>query len=210
MRISGGIAKGRRISTKRLFSKTSRDEELRPTSSKVREAIFDIIRDRIEGACFVDLYAGTGTVGLESLSRGTSKAIFVEPNRLRARSIKETAAQFGFSGKIIVVEEKAERFLKKAAAEKKSFDIFFVDPPYFSEEIMKALFMIGEKGLLNDRGVVIAEHFFKRKLPELAGELEMIRGYRYGDTMLTIYKKKKETEKIGGSCEKNCHLSWNL
>jgi len=210
MRISGGIAKGRRISTKRLFSKTSRDEELRPTSSKVREAIFDIIRDRIEGACFVDLYAGTGTVGLESLSRGTGKAIFVEPNRLRARSIKETAARLGFSEKIIVIEEKAERFLKKAAAEKRSFDIFFVDPPYFSEEIMKALFMIGEKGLLNDSGVVIAEHFFKRKLPELAGELEMIKGYRYGDTMLTIYKKKKETEKIGGSCEKNCHLSWNL
>jgi len=75
---------------------------------------------------------------------------------------------------------------------------------------MKALFMIGEKGLLNDSGVVIAEHFFKRKLPELAGELEMIKGYRYGDTMLTIYKKKKETEKIGGSGEKNCHLSWNL
>lgn len=201
MRISGGIAKGRQLRTKKLFSRASKDEELRPTSSKVREALFDIIRDKIEGASFVDLYAGTGTVGLEALSRGAQKAIFVEPNRLRAQAIKETSVQFGFCEKIYVLEEKAEGFLKKASTEKKGFDIFFVDPPYFSEEIMKILPMIGEKGLLNDSGVVIVEHFFKRRLPELTGELKMIRSYRYGDTMLTLYRKKKETEKIGGSCE---------
>lgn len=210
MRISGGIAKGRTIRTKRLFSKASKVEELRPTSSKVREALFDIIRDRIEGASFVDLYAGTGTVGLESLSRGARNAVFVEPNRLRTKAIEETGVQFGFRDKITVVEETAEKFLKKASAEKKRFDIFFVDPPYFSEEIMKILPMIGGKELLNDRGVVIVEHFFKKKLPELTGELKMIRSYRYGDTMLTVYRKKEETEKIGGFGEKNCRLSGNL
>jgi 16S rRNA (guanine966-N2)-methyltransferase len=75
---------------------------------------------------------------------------------------------------------------------------------------MKILPMIGGKELLNDRGVVIVEHFFKKKLPELTGELKMIRSYRYGDTMLTVYRKKEETEKIGGFSEKNCHLSGNL
>jgi 16S rRNA (guanine966-N2)-methyltransferase len=193
MRISGGIAKGRTIRTKRLFSKASKAEELRPTSSKVREALFDIIRDRIEGAIFVDLYAGTGTVGLESLSRGAREAIFVEPTRLRADAIEETGVQFGFRDKITVVEGTAEGFLKKASTEKKRFDIFFVDPPYFSEEIMKILPLI-----------------FKRKLPELTGELKMIRSYRYGDTVLTVYRKKKEIEKIGGFSEKNCNLSGNL
>lgn len=201
MRISGGLVKGRRVTTKKIFSKRSKVKDMRPTSSKVREALFDIIKDRIEGASFVDLYAGTGTVGFEALSRGAHMAIFVEPNRLRAQAIKETAVQFGFCEKINVVEGKAVGFLKRASAEKKRFDIFFVDPPYFSEEIMKILPMIGEKRLLNDIGIVIVEHFFKRSLPELAGELKMIRSYRYGDTMLTLYRKMRETEKIGGSCE---------
>jgi len=209
MRISGGIAKGRKIRTKKFYAKASENENLRPTSSKVREAIFDIIRDRIEGSSFVDLYAGTGTVGLESLSRGARKTTFVEPSRLRTKAIKETAAQFGFPEKIVVFEGKAEVFLKKAWEGKKRFDIFFVDPPYFSEEIIKTLPMIGEKGLLEDNGIVIVEHFFKRKLPELVGELEMIRNYRYGDTMLTLYKKK-ETERIGGSCEKDCCISRHI
>jgi 16S rRNA (guanine966-N2)-methyltransferase len=210
MRISGGIARGRTIKTKRLFSKASKAEELRPTASKVREALFDIIRDRIERASFVDLYAGTGTVGLESLSRGARKAIFVEPNRLRAKAIEETGIQFGFRDKMTVVRGTAGGFLKKASAEKKRFDIIFVDPPYFSEEIMKILSMVGKKELLNDRGLVIVEHFFKKKLPALPGDLKVMRSYRYGDTMLTVYRKKEETEKIGGFSEKNCHLSGNL
>ncbi len=194
MRISGGLAKGRQTATKRLFSKAPKGEELRPTSSKVREAIFDILRDKIDGASFVDLYAGTGTVGLESLSRGAGKAIFVEPNKVRAKAIKETVVKFGFGEKVIVVNGKAHEFLKKANVKKEKFDIFFVDPPYGSEEIMMILPIIMEKGLLHDDGVIIVEHFFKKKLPETVNELKMIRSYRYGDTMLTIYMKKNRKE----------------
>ncbi|NCO67913.1 MAG: 16S rRNA (guanine(966)-N(2))-methyltransferase RsmD [Nitrospirae bacterium CG_4_10_14_0_8_um_filter_41_23] len=189
MRISGGIAKGRRTATKGLLSKTSDGEKLRPTSSKVREALFDIIRDRIEEASFVDLYAGTGTVGFEALSRGASRAIFVEPNDLRARTIKKNSDEFGFREKVQVVKNRAYKFLEKSYSEKEGFDIFFVDPPYHSEEIKKVLPMIGEKGLLNKSGVVIVEHFFKKKMPEITGELKIYRSYRYGDTMLTFYRK---------------------
>jgi 16S rRNA (guanine(966)-N(2))-methyltransferase RsmD len=199
MRISGGLAKGRKIRTKSLFSKKAGDKDLRPTSSKVREALFDIIRDKIWGASFVDLYAGTGTVGLESLSRGAGRAIFVEPNMLRAKAIKENAITLGLIEKTTVVEKKADEFLRKASSDKKRFDIFFVDPPYFSEEITNILPMIAEKRLLHDKGTVIVEHFHKRSLPESVGELKMIKSYRYGDAMLTIYKK--DTEQIGGSCE---------
>jgi 16S rRNA (guanine(966)-N(2))-methyltransferase RsmD len=189
MRISGGIAKGRRTATKGLLSKTSDGEKLRPTSSKVREALFDIIRDRIEGASFVDLYAGTGTVGLEALSRGASRAIFVEPNDLRISTIKKNADEFGFREKAQVVKNRAYKFLEKSSSEKENFDIFFIDPPYHSEEIGKILPLIGEKGLLNKNGVVIVEHFFKKKVPETTGELKIYRSYRYGDTMLTFYRK---------------------
>lgn len=189
MRISGGIAKGRRTATKRLLSKTSEREKLRPTSSKVREALFDILRERILDASFVDLYAGTGTVGFEALSRGASRAIFVEPNDLRAITIKKNADEFGFREKAQVVKSRAHEFLEKSSSKKENFDIFFVDPPYHSEEIKKVLPMIGEKGLLNKSGVVIVEHFFKREMLETAGELKIDRSYRYGDTMLTFYRK---------------------
>jgi len=186
MRISAGIAKGRRTATKKLLSKASKREHLRPTSSKVREALFDILRDSIREAVFVDLYAGTGTVGLEALSRGAKKAVFVEQNSLRARTIHETVRELGFEGQAEIVRGKAYDFIVQHEAET---DICFVDPPYKSNEIDTVLPLIGETGFLREQGIVIVEHFFKRKVPEKAGKLIMSRSYRYGDTMLTIYRK---------------------
>src|SRR4030042_1278489 len=139
MRISGGLIKGRRTATKRLLSKTSRGETLRPSSSKVREAIFDIIRNRIEGASFVDLYAGTGTVGLEALSRGAGYVFFVEPNELLADMIKKAFQDIGFPDKAAVLKGRADEFLLKAALRNECFDIFFIDPPYQSSEIERIL-----------------------------------------------------------------------
>jgi len=192
MKISGGLAKGRQVITKRVISKALKDRKLRPTSSKVREAIFDILRNRIVGASFVDLYAGTGTVGFEALSRGAGRAIFVEPDRSRARGIKENAIKLGFFEKAKIVQKRAHEFLRTSSRDKKSFDIFFLDPPYFSENIKVTLPIIGEKEILNKWGIVIIEHYFKNKLPEMVGELKMIRDYRYGDTMLTIYSKEEK------------------
>jgi 16S rRNA (guanine966-N2)-methyltransferase len=189
MRISGGTAKGRRTATQRLLAKTSTGERLRPTSAKVREALFNILRTEIEGSIFVDLYAGSGTVGLEALSRGAGKAVFVEPDARRLGTIRRHANEFGFHEKVLVFEGRAEEFLRKMPAGKESFDIFFVDPPYQSEEIQKILPMIEEKDLLRNDGIIIAEHFFKKKLPEAFGKLRVKRSYRYGDTMLTLYKK---------------------
>ncbi|MBE0427114.1 MAG: 16S rRNA (guanine(966)-N(2))-methyltransferase RsmD [Nitrospirae bacterium] len=190
MRISGGIVKGRRTATQKLLKKTSTIERLRPTSSKVREAIFDILRNKIEGSRFVDLYAGTGTVGFEALSRGSSRAVFVEMDKLLVEEIKKNICKFGFEEKAQVINTTAEEFLKKAFVIKEIFDIFFVDPPYYSEEIEKVLPLIGEKGLLNENGLIIVEHFFKKRVTENLDNLKIHRSYRYGDTMLTFYKRK--------------------
>jgi 16S rRNA (guanine(966)-N(2))-methyltransferase RsmD len=187
MKISAGVAKGRRTATKKLLSKASKREHLRPTSSKVREALFDILRDSIREAVFIDLYAGTGTVGLEALSRGAKRAIFVEQDSLRARTIHEIVRKLGFEGQAEVIRGKAWDFIVQHTAEQA--DICFVDPPYKSTEIDTILPLIGEKGYLGKQGIVIVEHFFKRKMPEKAGKLIINRSYRYGDTMLTIYRK---------------------
>ncbi len=167
----------------------SSGERLRPTSSKVREALFDILRDRIEQASFVDLYAGTGTVGFEALSRGAQRAVFVEPDALRSGKIRSSAAELGFHDTSRVIKNEACEFLKMAIAGQEIFDIFFLDPPYQSDEIERVLPIIGENKLLSEKGLVIVEHFSKKKVPETAGILSMAKTYKYGDTVLTLYTK---------------------
>jgi 16S rRNA (guanine(966)-N(2))-methyltransferase RsmD len=189
MRISGGSAKGRRTATGKIFTRVAKGERLRPTSAKVREALFDILRNSIEGATFVDLYAGTGTVGFESLSRGSAKAVFVEPEPEMTAIMKRNADDFGFSEKVQIIRGRAEEFLARAASAREQYDIYYIDPPYQSDEIEKILPVIGKEDLLKADGIVIVEHFFKKDLPQQIGSLVLHKRYRYGDTMLTLYRR---------------------
>lgn len=195
MRISGGTVKGRKIPYKKA-SFIKGEESLRPTSSKVREAIFDILRERISGATFVDLYAGTGSVGLEALSRGAKGVVFVESNLLRTRIIEQLIKEFGFIERARVIRSKAYDFIEREAKRGNSYDIIFLDPPYQSEELMKVLPLIGRTGILKYDGLVVVEHFSKRTLPERLDGLSTVRSYRYGDTSLTLYR-------VGGHPESN-------
>jgi 16S rRNA (guanine(966)-N(2))-methyltransferase RsmD len=167
-------------------------ERLRPTSSKVREAIFDILRSKVNNASFVDLYAGTGTVGLEALSRGALKAVFVEPDEYLAEEIRKVVEKLGLHEKAAVVKCRADQFLKKSLNEGESFDIFFIDPPYHSNETEKIMPVMGTKGVVDENGIVVVEHFFKKEMPETEGNLKKEKSYRYGDTMLTFYKRIDE------------------
>ncbi len=186
MRISGGSAKGRKIGYRKAFLRSDEGEELRPTSSKVREALFDIIRREIPGALFLDLYAGTGGVGIEALSRGAAGAVFVEANEPRGGMIRSLLSEFGFEDRARVSHAKAFDFVTREIRRGRRYDIAFVDPPYSSEELMKILPLMG--GIVKEGGLVVAEHFFKRKLPEDIGSLRLVKNYRYGDTVLTVYK----------------------
>ena len=186
MRISGGSAKGRKVGLKKAFSKKEEGADLRPTSAKVRKAVFDILQQRIVGARFLDLYAGTGAVGIEALSRGAESAVFVEEDPLRVKVIREFVEKFGFGDKASVVGDKASVFLKKNES---LFDIIFVDPPYASDELEGVLPLIAEKGAVSERGIVVAEHPSKKGLPPEAGDLVMRKTYKYGDTSLTVYRR---------------------
>jgi 16S rRNA (guanine966-N2)-methyltransferase len=192
MRITGGRARGRRTVSKRPLARSIRKGRLRPTSSKVREALFDILRERIKGARFVDLYAGTGTVGIEALSRGAERVVFVEQSRLMVDTIQKNVDEFGFREKSMVFKGRARDFLKRVSPDKGQFDIFFLDPPYHSDEIKRILPFIGESELLHGDAVVLVEHSVKRDIPETVGGLKRAKSYRYGDTMLTSYIKNKE------------------
>ncbi|WP_333654034.1 16S rRNA (guanine(966)-N(2))-methyltransferase RsmD [Dissulfurispira sp.] len=191
MRISGGIAKGRKVGLRKAFVKKGEAGELRPTSAKVRQAIFNILGDRIIDAAFLDLYAGTGAVGIEALSRGAGKVFFVDDNSLRISIIKELIEKFGFKDRAKVVKDRASNFIKKSES---VFDIIFVDPPYASGELDIILPLIDERSILGDNGVVIAEHSSKKKLISEIGILRLIKTYKYGDTSLTLYRKEEKVE----------------
>lgn len=188
MRISGGSAKGRKVGLKKAFGKKSESGELRPTSAKVREAIFDILGNRIIDARFLDLYAGTGAVGIEALSRGAGEVVFVDDNALRVNIIKELTEKFGFKNRATVIRSNADAFLRRNET---AFDIIFVDPPYSSDELQRALPLIGSIDILSGNGTVIAEHSSKKAPDEEIGSMKLIKRYKYGDTSLSVYRLKR-------------------
>lgn len=190
MRISGGIDKGRLTTSKGFFIKKSPKQKIRPTSTKVREALFDILRNNIRGARFADLYAGTGSVGLEALSRGCSETTFVEDDQFLINALHNNVQKLGYERRVHIAEGKVHKFLERALEKSRTFDIIFLDPPYHSDEIENVLPVIEQGIIVNDKGIVIVEHFFKKTVPDTLNTLKVCRSYRYGDTMLTIYKKK--------------------
>ena len=191
IRISGGEAKGRRIRVKKAFATKIGADELRPTSSKVREALFDIMRNELPGSSLLDLYAGTGGVGIEALSRGAAQVVFVESNTIRVDIIRQTVGRLHFTEHAKVIEGKALEFVGREGMKGHRYDIVFLDPPYHSEELAKILPLLGEGRILKEGGVVVVEHFSKTSIPECIRLLSLKKRYKYGDTSLTVYKLEK-------------------
>jgi len=189
MRISAGELKGRKIGSGKALGLVTRYGVLRPTSSKVRESIFNIIGGAIRDSIFVDLYAGTGAVGMEAMSRGANTVYFVEADKKRAELIEKTLEGCGCRSKASILREKASGFMKKAATEGLKFDIVFLDPPYYSGELEDILSLLSDGEILKDEGIVIAEHLSKKRLPDGIGKLMQKKAYKYGDTMLTLFRK---------------------
>jgi 16S rRNA (guanine966-N2)-methyltransferase len=177
MRVTGGIGKGRKL-------KVPAGSRVRPTSDKVKQALFNILGQRVEGALFLDLFAGIGGIGIEALSRGAGRVVFVDDSRDSLKIIKKNVEQTGFSGRAQVVASKAETFLKKTSEQ---FDIVFLDPPY-SLALEPLLKVLGEAGILKPDSVVIAEHFKKQPSIEHTGNLSIYRQAQYGDTVLTFFR----------------------
>ena len=189
MRISAGEFKGRKLSSAKALRFVKKRDELRPTSSKVKESIFNIVGEKIKGAEFVDLYAGTGAVGIEAMSRGAKMVFFVEADRKRAELIKDMLKDCGCFERADIAKSKASDFIKNASENNLKFDIIFLDPPYYGKELESALSLLADGALLDEEGIVIAEHTSKKKLPDEIGKLLKKKDYKYGDSMLTLFRK---------------------
>ncbi len=182
MRVIGGNAKGRVIRIK----KTLLGHDFRPTSHKVREAVFDILQHKIIGSHFLDLFAGTGAVGIEAVSRGACKVILVEENNRLISNIKKNIEHFEIQDKIVLCRDDALRFLR---ATDETFDIVFADPPYGFEGYGEMATIISDREVLKQGGVLIIEHSSKVDLPVSDGRIQHKRTYKYGDTTLSLFLK---------------------
>lgn len=169
-------------------TRTKKSKTLRPTTGKVREAVFDILRIKISRARFLDLYAGTGAVGLEALNQGASEVVFVEADSNQSGKIKQLLEKRSAVQQARIITKKTSAFIKWAELQNLTFDIIFLDPPYHTDEIMNVLDEIGQSQLLAQDGIVVAEHFKKKRLPDNFGKLQRVKDYRYGDTMLSLYE----------------------
>lgn len=174
--------------------KSLKGQALRPTSDRLRETLFDVLANAVEGSRFLDIFAGTGAVGIEALSRGASSAVFIEKHRAAARIIRENLETLELTAIAQIFSDDATRTLEKLGAQppasSAAFDLAFVDPPYASsEEYSQVLQLLGNSRILREGAIVVAEHHHKKQLPEFSGALRRFRILRQGDAALTFYRK---------------------
>ena len=177
MRVIAGQFKGRRL-------KAPKWPGLRPTSDKLRETLFNVVAARVPGARVLDVFAGTGAIGLESLSRGAAQAVFVEADRRAAALIDENALLCGAADRCVIIRDTAERALSRPIAGS-PFELVVLDPPYDFEPLGGVVAAAASH--VARAGVLILEHASRRPVPEVA-DARAVRTIRAGDSALTFFE----------------------
>jgi 16S rRNA (guanine966-N2)-methyltransferase len=182
VRIIAGEFRGRRLIS-------PRGRSIRPTADRVREAIFNIISMHLAGARVLDLYAGTGALGLEALSRGAAAAVFVDQNAAAVRLIHENVRLCGVQDRTRVIHQPISQALKILAARRggtQLFDVVFLDPPYGKGLIQAVLIELAQLGIAAPECLIIAEHHESEGLPMTGGGWLKFRERQYGETVVSL------------------------
>ena len=193
MRITGGKAKSRKL----LAPKTKGKEQIRPTSDRVREALLSIIGNKMHGARVLDLYAGTGSFGLDALSRGAQLVVFIDKLNISLKLIQQNL-QSCFDQvtasilRLDLEKQSSYNTLLNRTDLPDKYDIIFLDPPYEKKIAETTLTMIEKTGLLAPKGMIIAEERSNVTLPKTIKSLHLNQQRRYGETGIWIYKQTRE------------------
>lgn len=176
MRVITGTARGRRL-------RTPENYDIRPTTDNVKESVFNIIQFDIEGRRVLDLFAGTGQLGIECLSRGAAEAVFIDENTAAVKIVKENLKTCGFTA--AVLQQDALSYLRHCG----KFDLIFVDPPYDSGLYESVLETINSVDILSDGGIILCESRREKSLPDMRAPYRKKKEYNYGRVKLTVYIK---------------------
>src|SRR3989338_11576464 len=183
MKILTGRLRGRRIEFKP-------NPSLRPTADKVRQAVFNILQAKTKGAKVLDLYSGTGALGMEALSSGATSAIFVENDSLQCQKIRRSLEALGLTAFAEVKCSEALKVIQEFSKNGERFDIIFLDPPYERDLAVKTLMSISETDILyDDRSSIICEVRKNEVLPEEIKKLRCLKTKLYGDTKILVFGK---------------------
>ena len=180
MRVITGTARGKRL-------KELPGLDTRPTTDRVKEGLFNIIQFDIEGRRVLDLFAGTGQLGIETLSRGAAFCDFVDAAGTAVKVIKENLATTGLSERAAVYQRDFTAFLQSVRGQK--YDLIFLDPPYALTALERALETIADIDIVSGNGIIVCESALDKELPELAEPYIKGKEYRYGKIKLTLYRR---------------------
>jgi 16S rRNA (guanine(966)-N(2))-methyltransferase RsmD len=184
MRIITGRSKGRRLAR-------PKGQEIRPTSDRVKESIFNILGEKIEGKRVLDLFAGTGNLGIEALSRGAEESIFVEKGRQALRLIQRNLHQFGLEDQSEIIPKDVNRAIGILKQRGESFDVILMDPPYEKGLIQKTLMKLHSHPIYYDDSLLVIEHNRREPLPNHMEGWDLIRQKRIGDTLISFLGPRK-------------------
>jgi len=186
VRIIAGEFRGRRLAAVK--------GRIRPTSDRVREAIFSVLGAAVVEARVLDLFAGTGALSLEALSRGARDAVLVEEHSTALNILRQNVAALGLESRTRVLPLPVTKALRKLAAEGEQFSLVFLDPPYERGLAEKTLAALQGSGLLVPGARAVAEHSQRETLPELVGGLQLGQCRRYGDTQVAFYQVRENSK----------------
>lgn len=178
MRVITGTARGKRLVT-------AEGIDVRPTPERVKEALFSAIQFDIEGRTILDLFAGSGQIGIEALSRGAEKAVFVDQSHISIDHINKNLKNTDFLDKAKVIKGD---YTAVVLGMVEKFDYVFLDPPYASGFLEKAIKLVQKN--VKDHGIIICEHPKEQVLPDTVDEFSVKKQYRYGKVHITFYARK--------------------
>lgn len=181
MRVIAGSRRGTRLQSLRGL-------RTRPTADRIKESLFNMLAEDVPGARVLDLFAGTGGLGIEALSRGAFNACFVEQSPKAAAVLRANIARTHFEDAAIIIVADVFRALPKLARKGDVFDLVFIDPPYADTVGTRCVQSVAALNLLSSDGVVVVEHAAEEELPERIENFAKIRSVRYGRTVLTLYR----------------------
>lgn len=181
MRIIAGTCRGRNL-------KAVKGQKTRPTADRVKEAIFNVLAYRVEGTSFLDLFGGTGNIGLEALSRGAKMATFVEKSSTAIKVIRDNVKDCGFTDNVHIFPIEALKALEIFKENNSQFNIIFLDPPYGFKSLEEIITRIVDNELLVNQGIVIVETNKNISLPDSFNSLVKVKENVYGDTKITYFQ----------------------
>jgi len=187
MRIISGASKGRRLVT-------PKSQAIRPTSDRVKESIFNLLGEEVEGKAILDLFAGTGNLGIEALSRGAKRALFVEKGRQAVRLIQRNLSQTGMREQSEILPKDVSRAIGILKQRGESFDLILMDPPYEKGLIQKTLLKLQSHRIYHEDSILIIEHDRREPIPEKLEGWTLIRQRGIGDTVISFLSPRLSSD----------------